>query len=343
MISVTMLPAAHGDALWVEWDGGRMLIDGGPRTTYQTVHDRIRGLPAAHRHLDRLVVTHIDADHIEGVVRLLQDLKPLRTTVDEVWFNGWRQLEPFAPTLGADQGEMVGAMITRQALPANERAIMVPKRGPLPVLALPGGARATVLSPGEAQLRKLRANWVRVLEQAGMTPGVQDEALERLKRRPELRGLDGTLGGERLDNSVANASSIAFLLEQDGRSALFTGDAHSPVLIAGLRRLLAERGADILDVDLVKLPHHGSAANVTAELLALIRAPRFLVSTNGAIFKHPDAAAVRRVIDAGQGRAAPTLFFNYRSPTTRRWDKPGDARYRAVYPGPQSDGLTVEV
>ncbi|WP_255658723.1 ComEC/Rec2 family competence protein [Actinoplanes sp. L3-i22] len=338
-----MLPAAHGDALWVEWDGGRMLIDGGPRTTYTAVRDRVRALPVAHRHVDRLVVTHIDADHIEGVVRLLQDWKPLRATVGEVWFNGWRQLEPFAPTLGADQGEMVGAMIRRHSLPANDRAIMVPGRGPLPVLQLPCGARATVLSPGEDQLRKLRSQWVRVLALAGMTPGRQDEVLERLRQRPELRGLDGTLGGERLDSSVANASSIAFLLEHAGRSALFTGDGHSPVLAAGLRRLLAERGLKVLDVDLVKLPHHGSAANVTTELLALIRSPRFLVSTNGAKFKHPDVAAVRRVIDAGRRGPVPTLFFNYRSSTTRRWDKPGNSRYQAVYPASPAGGLTVVV
>lgn len=343
MISVTMLPAAHGDALWVEWDGGRMLIDGGPRTTYKFLHDRVRALPPAARHFDRLVVTHIDGDHIEGVVRLLQDWTPLKATVGEVWFNGWHQIEPFAPTLGADQGEMVAAMIERAALAANDKALMVPVSGPLPELSLPGGARVTLLSPGEAQLRKLRADWVKVLKRVGVTPGKPDEALERLKRRSDLRGLEGALGGDRLDNSVANASSIAFLFEHGARSALFTGDGHSPVLISGLRRLLAQRGVPRLDVDLVKLPHHGSAANVTADLLALIRSPRFLVSTNGAIFHHPDAAAIQRVLDAQPAGAEITLFFNYRSATTKRWDRPDDVRFRAVYPPDQERGLTVQV
>ena len=51
-----------------------------------------------------LVITHIDFDHIGGVLSLLQD-KDLGVTFHDIWFNGWRHLpgsgfEEFGPVQG---------------------------------------------------------------------------------------------------------------------------------------------------------------------------------------------------------------------------------------------------
>ncbi|MFI8083114.1 ComEC/Rec2 family competence protein [Kitasatospora sp. NPDC086009] len=359
MITVQLLPAAHGDALWIEWPGPggevhRMLVDGGPNTTYRAVFDRVSALPKPDRHLDVLVVTHVDADHIEGVVRLLQDRTALGLSIGDVWFNGWPQLTQDADLLGADQGEMLQALIGSQHLAWNAAfrtarveapAVRVPARGPLPSAVLPGGARVTVVSPGGAELLALRKEWTKVLKGLGVTPGRPGEALERLARRKDLRGLaDDLLGGERVDGSVPNGSSIAFLLEVGDHRVLLTGDGHGDVLARGLTRLLAERGpergpergADRLAVDALKVPHHGSAANTTDELLALLATRRFLISTNGDKFKHPDRAAVLRLIGTPERTPGPPeLVFNYRSPTTDPWADPDRQRtlgYTAVYP-----------
>jgi beta-lactamase superfamily II metal-dependent hydrolase len=74
------------------------------------------------------------------------------------------------------------------------------------------------------------------------------------------------------DTTEANGSSIAFLAEYDGRSALFTGDAHAPVLETSIRTLLRNRGRDKLTVGAFKLPHHGSKYNVSPALLGLLDA-----------------------------------------------------------------------
>ena len=50
--------------------------------------------------------------------------------------------------------------------------------------------------------------------------------------------------------------------------------------------MLKQRGKQILKVDAVKVAHHGSAGNVSDDLLAMIDSPRFLVSTNGSRFRH---------------------------------------------------------
>ena len=86
-------------------------------------------------------------------------------------------------------------------------------------------------------------------------------------------------------------------------------------------------------VQRTQLAHHGSAGNISDDLLALIDSPRFLISTNGAQFGHPDAEAVQRII-ARSVHQPPKLCFNYDSDTTRPWacaEKQAALGYLAEY------------
>ena len=71
MLRIEMLPAGHGDCLWVEWGDGaqrrRMLVDGGTAGSFPALRARLRALPAGERRLELLVVTHVDADHIAAI------------------------------------------------------------------------------------------------------------------------------------------------------------------------------------------------------------------------------------------------------------------------------------
>src|SRR3954451_4383411 len=101
-----LLPARHGDALLVTWGPPhgrhRLLVDGGPASAYPDVRERLReSVPDAG--IDLLVLTHIDADHIEGTLMLANDAA-LNLDIGEFWFNGPAQV---APTLGTAQGEML--------------------------------------------------------------------------------------------------------------------------------------------------------------------------------------------------------------------------------------------
>ena len=84
--------------------------------TYDTaLRRRITKLPENKRTFELIVVTHIDADHIDGSLILLQELPSLNVRINELWFNGWDQLtkpegarEVYAPL----QGEFLGGLIT---------------------------------------------------------------------------------------------------------------------------------------------------------------------------------------------------------------------------------------
>ncbi|UCE28366.1 MAG: MBL fold metallo-hydrolase, partial [Candidatus Coatesbacteria bacterium] len=98
-----MLPARHGDCIWIEYGDpqkpSRLLIDGGTAGTYKAIRKRLKALETDERHFELLIVTHIDIDHINGILKLLGDQK-VKVSFNDIWFNGWRHLT------GSDLEEM---------------------------------------------------------------------------------------------------------------------------------------------------------------------------------------------------------------------------------------------
>jgi hypothetical protein len=361
MLTVEMLPGGHGDALLLEYgasdDRHRILVDGGPATSYKHVSGRIQELPPEQRRFELLVMTHVDADHIEGVLRLLND-RALGAEFGDVWFNGFRHLPK--DELGPAQGEMLSAVIEARDLAWNESfdggPVEVDDASPLPRVELVGGLRLTVLAPGRPELVRLRRVWEREIRREGFVPGSTRDALALLQRQKRLTPLDSFLGrrtldvaglasrASDLDTSVTNSSSISLLAEHGDRSVLLSGDATPPVLTASVRALLSERGLDRLPIDAFKVPHHGSQNNLTNELVRLLPSRHYLLSSDGRHFGHPDAAAVARIVMGAPGESE--LVFNYRTEHNEMWDASdlkADHGYRARFPEDGQVGIAVDL
>ena len=369
MLRLTMLPAQQGDALWIEYGPEespfRILIDAGTPPTAEVVRRRILDLPEDRRRLELMIVTHIDTDHIGGVLKLLTN-PPTRLEVGDVWFNERRQLErPSESHLGAIDGEILGVQLDSLGWSWNEMfgtGLVVVEDGDdaPPSVELAGDIRLTLLSPGRDQTDTLHAAWLKELDEKDLDPASADYA-EQLSEKMHAKGVaPSTLGDEDTetvedlaahlfeeDASPANGSSIALLAEHDERSCLLTGDAVPSAMIPSIRRLLASRHETSLHVDAVKLPHHGSKNNLSKEFLELVTSPTWLFSTNGTQHHHPDAPAVARLLLANQGRR-PTLGFSYPktvNPQADRWDAPQlreDFEYETVF-APDATGLTVDL
>ena len=361
MFHIEMLPALHGDCIWIEYGEksrlNRMLIDGGPLPTYDALRTRIEKVPKDQRRFELLVLTHVDADHIESTVKLL-NVQELDFEVGDIWFNAWKHLLPAnKDELGPVQGEYVSALIKQHGLPWNKAfgqgSVAVHEGADLPSITLAGGMKLTLLSPDAKKLAKLAPEWAKAVRAAGLEPGIAREALEDLSKRKKYRPPD-ELGGGRFDitalaeapfqsdRSSSNGSSIAFLAQYQGKSCLFLGDAHAPAVVDGIKRLL--RGEDKLAVDAIKLPHHGSRNNVSRELIELLKCPRYMISTNGDIFEHPDAESIARVIKYGD--RFPGIYFNYLSDTTRIWKEAamqGRTDFKVHFPEPESMGIIIDL
>ena len=361
MFKVEMLPACHGDCLWIEYGERdavhRVLIDGGFGTSYPTLRTRFEQLPRNDRHFELMVVTHVDADHIEGMVSLLADEK-IRFSCGDFWFNAWEHIAGVGIDFGSLQGEYLSALIDKRGLPRNRMfdgaAVVLSEDEPLPVCELPGGLRLTLLSPTAHHLKVLAAKWQDECKKAGLVPGVAAQALEHLEKRgrrlipsfapdgePEVESWARVPFSK--DSSVANGSSIAFLAEYGAHRVLLAGDAYSDVLENNVTRLAKERGETVLALDAFKLPHHGSSANLSQSLMSRVSAQKILVSTNGDHFGHPDPEALARVVKSGTGME---LVFNYRSEENAIWDDSAWKQrygYRTTYPAEAKSGALVEL
>jgi len=348
-ITIEVLGAAYGDAIWIECarDGRpwRMVVDGGPPEAAGALEARLDALAPGERVLDVVVVSHIDSDHIGGMLPLLarEDIE-----VGDVWFNALAQLPAPGESLtrsvgeGEDLVELLTGVSRSRPLPWNRvvdgRAVATSADRTFRELTMPGGPRITLLSPTPKRLLALRRVW--------------DEALTRLQRGepeeleppapPEPLGDLAALAATETanDTSIPNGSSIAFLLEHRGASCLLGADAFPTVLGGALWALANARGGRPVAVDAVKLPHHGSQKNVSAKLLMVVSSKQFLISTNGERFGHPDDVSLARAVTAGG--PGTTLWFNYPATAkTRRWSDPGlDERYELATRFADSKGGT---
>jgi beta-lactamase superfamily II metal-dependent hydrolase len=352
VISLDVLPASFGDCLLLTchtpsrpW---RLLVDTGPDETYSALQRHLRSVTPntkGKRVVDTFVVSHIDHDHIGGAALLLNDAS-LDLEFSDIWFNaptpagprprGVAEGQRLAELLGAKSRDLPwNVAMGRQWLcssPEQRCPRIDPRRG----------VKVTVVSPSLKKLKALFAQWdkelakMRVKTRETMEPGLLRRGM------PSLEDLAASKTA--IDKALPNGSSIALLVEYKKKSVLLAADAHPDLLVEELRALADIRQVKLpWSVDVFKLPHHGSRANVTTELLTVVRARHYVVSTNNAQFGHPDAEALARVICSGD---QPTIWFNYATKQNLLWNDPERrARYgySCRYPEEMSSGIRVVV
>ena len=386
MFRIEMLPAGCGDCLWIEYgeppDTRVVLIDGGLKAKADRLKRRIAQRraqrSAAVPDIELLVVTHIDNDHIQGAIELLASSDP-PVTIADIWFNGRSQLDEL-PRDGADEflggsrrrrddppprrargfsddflgvaegDALAGLLSERKAswnrhAPFGRGAVAVSDRGTLPTVTLDGGLTLTVLGPTPTRLQRLRAVWDKAKrgDEDRSAAGGSD-FLARADQWPPVWKDE-----EPRDRSVTNGSSILLLAAYAGMEILLGGDAYANDIAAAIDRVRNERLlAGRLPLAAFKLAHHGSAGNVSRDILERVDCRRFLISTDGSVHRHPDNLALLRVLRHSVPPAE--LLFNYASATTRRWGdsaadvtRQGFPDYVSRYPSDPAQGIVLDL
>jgi hypothetical protein len=296
VFTLEALQAFWGDCLLVHAGEKLLLIDGGPSATYAASLkprlDELRAQRGTPLELDLLLVSHIDGDHIQGIIRLADELATpgreqdvlVRTlwnnTFDDVLGNRAQELADAAARGQLDgaehdvaaviasvpEGRTLRDLAARLGWPVNRPVggLVTVDRAPA-ALDVGDGLTLTVVAPAQPQLDALYEEWERWLEKAARDP---------------LSPASIT------DTSVFNRSSIVLLLEAAGKRMLLCGDARGDHVSAGLERIGAAVDG-VTTVDLLKLPHHGSARNVDDAFFEAVRATHYVISANGR-FSNPD-------------------------------------------------------
>jgi hypothetical protein len=324
MFKLHAIQAEFGDCFLLEFGSAAqprfVLIDGGPPHNYQ---DHLKAvltpLGAAAREIDAVILSHVDADHVAGLVEFFSELRDQRANgapdliqVNGLWHNSFDRaidsqgeiVPRFQAALfaagaqtaqmmasstialqGISEGNTLRVLAMQLGIPLNEGFADIISTDTAPVPVLIGPLSLQVVGPTPANLEALRKEWVKWLDK-------HEDAITR---------------GEPLvmanaDRSVPNLSSISVVAAVDGKTLLLTGDARSDHVLEGLASAGLTDAAGRMHVDVLKLPHHGSNRNMTKKFFRSVTADRYVVSANGKD-DNPDLATLIWLVEAAHEHA----------------------------------------
>lgn len=263
MLEVYCYNAGKGDCVRVRFAGHHnIIIDTGVIRFAPRFKQIINGICAAGESLDALILTHVDDDHIGGLLSNLRD-NNYKCPFDEVWMN----------VSGASTSQDA-ILSTRQN---NEVYMHLIRRG-VNVKPMLRGERRLVAGA------IIETVWPENIPANSMPIVHQDIPLAHHNDYHLPLSILAQLPIKNCDLSISNKNSIVFTFEYDGHRLLFTGDAWAEDVVR----------ADG-DYDLVKLPHHGSVRNISEEYRPKIRSKDFLICTDG--INHPDKQTIAKLED----------------------------------------------
>ena len=372
-MKLRIFQSAQGDCLLLEGkDKKLVLCDGGMRSSIKShVRAELTKLRAAGRELDYVYVSHIDSDHISGVLQLLEDEVEWRVHDYQVTTAHPPAAPPKVPRPPVIKGllhnsfkDQIGVNKTTEvadllaaAVPSlfatadpalvdaglelQEIAVSIPEALQvsrlsaadaldIPVNRLPGASgpakllffrdaaqsfkvgsmKFTIVGPGEQELTDLKTGWVTWLQ---ANKEEVRKIRQELKRRVEEFS-NGTTGDTPFDlrdwNGIPdykgvtapNIASLMFMVEENGKRLLLTGDSQQDKILHGLRqtKFLEDQG---LHLDVLKVQHHASENNLDVEFARQVSARHYVFCGNG-LHGNPNPDVVTIIFQSRLGDAA---------------------------------------
>ncbi|MGE4419585.1 MAG: ComEC/Rec2 family competence protein [Sulfurimonas sp.] len=321
MINFEFLPASNGDCIFITLSDEKfILIDGGYASTYtKSIKQRIKTIKENSKDLDLVVVTHVDNDHVQGILKLLGG--EYADLVKKIWFNSGKILSDyFSSDVVPDKIDLIETQSNSEEIgirdgnkledKIEELKLTIDSPIKFDTFDIVNDLEFTVISPNDNNLKVLSDEWNAVLKEelkressseVGAKKNDYDKSIDWLIKNPFSS-----------DSSIANGSSIAFILKQNESKFLFLADAHMDVIIDSLKKLEYTH-VNPLKIEFVKLSHHGSKKNLNEEFLSLIDTDTYIVSTNGSPkHHHPNKETLAKIIDFHKRKAQACKFiFNY--------------------------------
>ncbi|MCX8532163.1 ComEC/Rec2 family competence protein [Chryseobacterium luquanense] len=296
-----VLPAHHGDSLIIKTfdkykNEFNIVIDGGTAKTFdETLKKELRKIPL----INILVLSHIDSDHIAGLIKFLKNFHFNPNQVGEYWFNSKNiKLISYSENISFSQAiDFEQLLIEKGEIKEKLQNNVVVGYKP----TLPDGIEIEIISPSQEIIDHLYKKWDDLSDE--FSKKITDINISSLKTSQIDRGSLLQLAKfddkpeKSITSDIVNSSSIAFIFKTFDMSVLFLSDSH-PTFVESVLRSKGYSEANKLNVDFVKVSHHGSKNNTTTSLLDIIDCDKFIISTNGgnAWHTHPDRETIARIL-----------------------------------------------
>jgi len=326
IFSLEALQANQGDSLILHFgdkDAPEFaVIDGGPATIYKkSLQKRLKEIAGKFSESSALpialaMVSHIDDDHIHGILDWLTDDDP-KCQIGDFWFNSFSDaLNHIPPELrtaslggdtakaqmasikagtnnpyvkmivaSVDQGRNLRAFLEKEGIQTNgDREGLLIADGNK-TTGVFGKLKLTVVAPNQTRLKALYDEWQKELK----------------KKKPKMKPT------AYVDLSVTNLSSLVVVAECGDFTMLLTGDARGDHIMDGLRDAKFIKD-DKFHVDILKVPHHGSNRDLDLDFFQTVTADHYVISADGK-YDNPDKEVLCWIAQARGDKAKYTVHM----------------------------------
>lgn len=321
-VEVKILKALQGDCIWIRYGEEKytnIVIDSGPKEFKEEFKALISKIQSNGENIDLLVFTHIDNDHIGGACEVLGDKEIKCDCIKKIWINTATKIcenfslreyinsdykinvnninQMYTPIVAND---LIDVIIRRNI--EVEQLIMIDdkdmKLGDVDDKKINlGDAEILILSPTKKELEDLIKEWGKdELNTPFSKESWNEVAIDTINEHDKFIK----------DTNKFNGSSIAFIFKYNDVLLVLLGDAYSHIIANTMEHYY--KGIK-LEVDLIKLPHHGSSSNTNYDLLDKFICSNYVISTNGAN-NNPDKRTIARLIKANDKKKI-NLYSNY--------------------------------
>ena len=334
--SLDVRRARKGDCLLIHYgtksEPSLVLIDGGPKSVYkphlrprlEKIKD-VRGLDSQPLPIDLMMVSHVDDDHIQGILDFTRELRDAVgvpfARISSLWHNSFDEVIGNKPDeLTAAVTAQFGAASLSDGLSedatveADEDEEVI--HSSLKVLASiqQGHQLRADADTLNVELNPEFGGKLIIADSAPIDMGGDVTFLVAGPMVPELKKLQakhdqwlkdlkakGLKPSDALsayvDKSVPNLSSLVLLVTCGGKRILLTGDARGDKILEGLELVGALKPGKAMHVDILKVPHHGSSNNLETDFFERITADRYVFSGNGE-HGNPERESLEMLADA---------------------------------------------
>lgn len=310
----SVLKAYNGDCILIKTytsDNNEfiILLDGGTSSTFKYfLKQELKSITK----IDLLILTHIDSDHIGGLIKLFKNSIIDKIEIEEIWVNHPELFDINAGELiSFKQGSDLKKLILEKKPKVRVRNITNEDKE----INLQG-IKLKILSPTKEILSSLYDKW----EQLKPNNQQQKENISSKNITDSynicLEELSKTSfkPNSPIKSDIVNASSISFILDCLDKKILFLADSRAEIIEEELKAL-NYTVTNKLNCDYVKISHHGSKNNTSSSLLELINCSNFIISTNGGSsnHKHPSRETIARIVynSARNFDNEVSIFTNY--------------------------------
>jgi hypothetical protein len=284
--------------------------------------------------VDFMMVSHIDDDHINGILELTKELleakaakKPLPFKIQSVWHNTFDDIIGNNPkeltaavTAQFGTASLSGEPETDGLNPDVARVLASVSQG----FRLRDDLRGLKLRinpefEGKLVIAKKKAKTLDMGKGLKFTVvGPMHDEIAALQKdhdtflkKKEKAGTASVLAAF-TDSSVANLSSVVVLAEVGKKRMLLTGDARGDKVLEGLELvgLLKNDGKSTMHVDVFKGPHHGSDRNADPILFRRVTADHYVFSGNGE-HGNPERETLQMLLDERGDEDDYTIHLTY--------------------------------